>query len=373
MERRKVNIMETKETLSSMRFYQKEKYAAVDAKFEAQKIAFAPFVFQASMALRDLGILKIIEDAGNDGISQEDIVSKLTISNYGVRILVEAGLGMGILIFNDGKYSITRVGYYILNDSMTIANMDFVQDINYQGFFHLKESIETGKPKGLHVFGEQYETFYQALSDLPEKSKQSWLAFDHFYSDDSFSKVLPIVFKFNPKKILDVGGNTGKWSLSCVHHNADVQMTLVDLPQQIAMAKENIATYTAGNRIGYYAIDILKPETGLPTGYDIVWMSQFLDCFSEDEIVGILTKASSALNADGKLIIMETFWDRQKFEAASFCLQQTSLYFTCIANGNSQMYHSDVFIRCVEKAGFIIEEEINHVGISHTVLICKNK
>ena len=132
-----------------MRFYHEEKHSAVDAKFEAQKIAFAPFVFQASLALRDLGILKVIEDAGTSGISQEDIVAQLPLTNYGVRVLVEAGLGMGLLIFNDGKYSITRVGYYILNDPMTKANMDFVQDINYQGFFHLKESIVNGKPEGL--------------------------------------------------------------------------------------------------------------------------------------------------------------------------------------------------------------------------------
>lgn len=365
--------MQTKETRSSMRFYQEDKLAAVDAKFEAQKIAFAPFVFQASLALRDLGILKIIEDAGVEGITQEAIVSKLTLSNYGVRVLVEAGLGMGLLIINDGKYAITRVGYYILNDPMTIANMDFVQDINYQGFFHLKEAIETGKPTGLKIIGEQYETFYQALSELPEKEKKSWLAFDHFYSDDSFSKVLPIVFKFNPKKMLDVGGNTGKWSVTCVNYNKEVHMTIADLPQQIAMAKENVSQYSEGNRISYHPLDILKPETSLPTGFDVVWMSQFLDCFSEDEIVGILNKAMKALKDDGKLIIMETFWDRQKFEAAAFCLQQTSLYFTCIANGNSQMYHSEVFIRCVEKAGFVVDEDINNVGISHTVLICKKK
>lgn len=365
--------MQTKEIKSSMRFYQEDRLVAVDAKFEAQKIAFAPFVFQASMALRDLGILKVIEDAGSAGIRQEEIVAKLTLSDYGVRVLVEAGLGIGILIVNDGKYVLTRLGYYILNDPMTIANMNFVQDINYQGFFHLKESIETGKPKGLKVIGEQYETFYQALSELPAKEKQSWLAFDHFYSDDSFGKVLPIVFRFNPKNILDVGGNTGKWSLSCVHHDEAVQMTIADLPQQIAMAKENIRQYKEGNRISYHALDVLKPESILPAGFDIVWMSQFLDCFSEDEIVSILKKVLPALNVNGKLIIMETFWDRQKFEAAAFCLQQTSLYFTCIANGNSQMYHSEVFIRCVEKAGFVIEECIDHVGISHTVLICKKK
>ena len=72
--------MQTKETRSSMRFYQEEKLAAVDAKFEAQKIAFAPFVFQASIALRDLGILQVIEDAGNVGISCQRL--KLAASHY---------------------------------------------------------------------------------------------------------------------------------------------------------------------------------------------------------------------------------------------------------------------------------------------------
>jgi hypothetical protein len=38
--------METKETRSSMRFYQEDKLAAIDAKFEAQKIAFAPLSFR---------------------------------------------------------------------------------------------------------------------------------------------------------------------------------------------------------------------------------------------------------------------------------------------------------------------------------------
>jgi len=356
-----------------MKFYTEEKYSALDAKYEAQKIAFAPFVFQASKSLRDLGILKIVEEAGTQGISFQAIVSKLTLPEYGVRVLVEAALGMGILICKEDLYILTRVGYYIQNDPMTRINMDFVHEVNYQGFFHLEESIKNGKPEGLKVFGEHWQTWYQALSSVPSKVKESWLAFDHFYSDDSFGQVLPIVFKENPKRILDVGGNTGKWALSCVHHNQEVQVTIADLPQQIAMATENINKFTAGNRISYYPLDILLEDSVLPTGFDIVWMSQFLDCFSESEIINILKKGVNALNDGGKLIIMETLWDRQKYEAASFCLQQTSLYFTCIANGNSQMYRSDIFIKCVEAAGLEIIEDINNVGISHTVLICRKK
>ena len=73
---------------------------------------------------------------------------------------------------------------------------------------------------------------------------------------------------------------------------------------------------------------------------------------------------------NGCVLILEPFWDRQKFEVASFCLQQTSLYFTALANGNSQMYKSETFIRCVEEAGFVIDEQIDNLGLSHTLLKC---
>ncbi len=102
-------------------------------------------------------------------------------------------------------------------------------------------------------------------------------------------------------------------------------------------------------------------------------MSQFLDCFSEEEIVSILKRCHEAISDDGNIYIMETFWDRQKFEPGAFSLQMTSLYFTNIANGNSQMYDSTVFNRLIDRAGFQIVEQIDNVGISHTIQVCKKK
>jgi hypothetical protein len=102
-------------------------------------------------------------------------------------------------------------------------------------------------------------------------------------------------------------------------------------------------------------------------------MSQFLDCFSEDEIVSILKRCYESVSDDQYILILEAFWDNQRFETAAFCLQQTSIYFTALANGNSQMYHSGVFIRCIELAGFFIEERIDDIGISHSLLKCKKR
>ena len=100
-------------------------------------------------------------------------------------------------------------------------------------------------------------------------------------------------------------------------------------------------------------------------------MSQFLDCFSEEQIISILKRSKNALNPNGYIYILETFWDCQRFEASAFSLQQTSLYFTAMANGNSQMYDSKVFVRCMKEAGIEVVEQKDFIGVSHTLLTCK--
>ena len=55
--------------------YRQDNIRAIDARFEAQKIAFAPLTFQAIRALLELGILKEIEKAisGNVEIGDAEL------------------------------------------------------------------------------------------------------------------------------------------------------------------------------------------------------------------------------------------------------------------------------------------------------------
>ena len=73
----------------------------------------------------------------------------------------------------------------------------------------------------------------------------------------------------------------------------------------------------------------------------------------------------------GRIWILELFWDRQRFEAAAFSLQQTSLYFTCVANGNSQMYDSTLFLELVAAPVWRSPPSTDGVGGYHTLLECR--
>ncbi|MDF2449710.1 MAG: SAM-dependent methyltransferase [Bacteroidota bacterium] len=355
-----------------MNFFNKDTTSAFEAISNAQFIAFAPIVFQATKSLRDLGILAMVESSGEKGVTLAELYPKLNLTEYGVRVLLEAGLGIGLVIKNGDNYSITKTGLFILNDRMTRVNMDFTHDVCYQGMFTLSDSIKEGKPTGLKTLGD-WPTVYEGLAHLPKHIQDSWFNFDHYYSDGSFDQALKQLFTHKPKHILDIGGNTGKFTMKCLSYDPDVKMTMLDLPGQLAMAKENIAKTGFGDRVNYHPINILDDSQRFPKGADTIWMSQFLDCFSEDEIVSILKRCHEAISDNGNIYIMETFWDRQKFEPGAFSLQMTSLYFTNIANGNSQMYDSAVFNKLIDKAGFKVIEQIDNVGISHTIQICKKK
>ena len=143
-----------------MRNFGSDKLSALDAKFEAQKISFGPIAFQAVRTMRDLGILELVEDARKKGILVDEIVEKLKLSRYGIQVLLDAGISIGVVLQKNNRFHLTKTGYFILNDPLTRANLDFVQDVNYLGFYHLDESIKKGKPEGLKVFGD-WDTVYE--------------------------------------------------------------------------------------------------------------------------------------------------------------------------------------------------------------------
>ncbi|MEP6748896.1 MAG: class I SAM-dependent methyltransferase [Bacteroidota bacterium] len=355
-----------------MNFFSKDKKSAFEAKETAQWIAFGPVIFQAARTLRNSGILTEIENAGASGLAIAEITEKVNLPLYGVRVLLESGLSMGLILVNDKKYTLAKTGYFILHDPLTRVNMDFIHDVNYKGLFDLDKSIETGRPAGLKEFGE-WTTIYEGLSQLPEHVQKSWFSFDHFFSDDAFPLVLPKVYKDGVKKILDVGGNTGKWAIASAKFSPDIQITIMDLPGQLNVARKKIADLSLSDRISFSPVNILDETVKFPTGFDAVWMSQFLDCFSEAEIVSILRRCRDAITDDGCVFILEPFWDKQRFEIAAFCLHQTSLYFTALANGNSQMYSAETFLACVHEAGFEIAEQTDNIGLSQTLLKCKKR
>ena len=353
--------------------YSKEHLTAREAQAKAEWIAWGPIVFQVTRLMKKFGILEMLRNNDN-GMTEAEVAEQASISGYAAKVMLEASLCIGTVLIDPetDRYSLSKTGWCFITDRATDVNTEFNHDVNYEGWFHLEESLKEGRPAGLEHFGP-WPTIYEGLSQLPPQVQKSWFGFDHFYSDSSFQQALEIVFANKPKTLLDVGGNTGRWALQCVGYDKDVQVTIVDLPQQLEMMRRATADHSGADRIDGYGMNLLDASKPFPTDkhYDAIWMSQFLDCFGEDEIVSIVSRAAKIMDGNSRLYIMETLWDRQRFETAAFCLTMTSLYFTAMANGNSKMYHSDDMTRLVEKAGLKVETIHDNLGQGHSIMVCK--
>jgi hypothetical protein len=141
-----------------------------------------------------------------------------------------------------------------------------------------------------------------------------------------------------------------------------VRVTIIDLPGQTAVAEKNAADAGFGDRIELCPCNVLDPAANFPTGADAIWMSQFLDCFSLDQVTAILTKIHEAVTPATTIYVLEPLWDMQHYPASAYSLQATSLYFTCIANGNSKMYRFGELTQAIERAGFELKTAHHDLG-----------
>lgn len=351
-------------------FQDNDTKTAREAQYEAQRIAFAPIIFQVAKSMRDLGILDAIYDNDKTGLTISEISKIVKLTAYGVQTLIETSLSADIVKVIDNKYFITKTGYFLLKDEMTKVNMNYNHYVNYQGLYYLDEAIKNSKASGLKVFGN-WDTIYPALSSLPQKVQNSWFEFDHYYSDSAFDEAIEILLKNNPKRILDIGGNTGKFSISLAKKNKNIEITIADLPQQITLAKDNISKENLEDQVNFIPINVLDKTQEIPSGYDIIWMSQFLDCFKEEDIISLLIRIKQTMSKNSSIYIMEPLWDKQCVEAGAYCIINTSPYFTAMANGYSKMFNSSDMIDYIKKAGLEVIEEIDNVGICQSILVCK--
>ena len=354
--------------------FSEEPYNAQQAQEMAHLYSWGPVIFQVCRLMIKYGILEMLHDH-KEGLTQADIVAATDLSEYAVKCLMEASLTTHIVLIDPetDRYRLAKTGWFLLRDQMVRADIDFNHDVNYEGWFVLDKALEEGRPEGLKHFGN-WPTIYEGLSSLPADVQKSWFGFDHYYSDHSFDEALAIISASKPRHLLDVGGNTGRFAMRCVAYNPMIEVTICDLPQQIEMMRQATAGQPGAERIHGVGMDILNEQNTFPVDrkYDVIWMSQFLDCFSEQQIVSILRRAAAIMDADSRVYIMETLWDRQNYVPAAMSLTMTSLYFTALANGNSKMYNTDDMARLIREAGLEIEQVHDRIGNGgHSILVCK--
>ena len=349
------------------------KHNFLDALLAAQTIAFAPFIFKAASAALRTGFLEAV--IRSPGKTAEAYAPALSISPYAAGVMADVLVASDVLERREGGGLFgTTVAECLLFDDMTRANFFFTDDVNYAGLEKTLDSLLEGRPAGLAVFDPAWKTIYPHLPALPERAREAWFRFDHFHSDRAYDAALSLLCAGNPnyRCLVDIGGNTGRFTKAFLERFPEARACFVDLPveTEALLKRPEIAPYA--DRIRTIPIDWLTtaPLTGTE-GADPYWMTQFLDCFSLDEARSILERTRDAMGPNAVLAVLEPLVDEQRHQAAALSLAASSLYFTVMANGRSRFFNGETLRRLFADAGLRIEAEHPNLGISHTLFILR--
>lgn len=164
------------------------------------------------------------------------------------------------------------------------------------------------------------------------------------------------------KRLLDLGGGHGLYSIAFAQLNPDLDVTVFDYPQVIdGITKEVISAYN--DEINLIQGDLTKDEIGL--GYDVVFVSDVL-YRPEASLVPILEKINNSLN-DGGLLISKHYHldDLSADQAAVFF----DLMFS-ISGGIDLVYPSAKFCEFIEASGFSVVR-VEEIGSPSKIIIAK--
>ena len=340
---------------------------------KAQSIAFAPFVFQAVAAAKDCGLLQALGESDSP-LPVSALAQNVALSENAVTVLCDILESSEVIERDENHaYRLSRVGECLIYDQMTEVNFDFSNLVNYAPLKHTLKALQSGKPAGLKEYDETWTTIYPHLKDLPQKSRRAWFAFDHFHSDSAYQAALNILKDRQVRYFVDIGGNTGRFTKKALATWQDSRACIVDLPEQIGLMRQNTNLKSLQNRIDTVPINWLDPDAQplIKEKVDLIWMSQFLDCFSRAEAVSILKRAKNLARQNGAMLaILEPLVDHQRNRAATLSIACSSLYFSCLANGNSKFFSSEELRGIIDESGLVVESVHEPIGVGHSLYIC---
>lgn len=241
--------------------------------------------------------LEIFSLIGDNQLRGKEIAQKLGADTRGVRLLLNALTAMGLLIKCDDLYGNTAEAKTVLvkGSAEYIGHIIMHHHHLVHAWAHLPQAVVRGKAVRQRFSfgeGEERESFLMGMFNLamliaPKLVRQVDLQGRHHF--------------------LDLGGGPGTYAIHFCLANPSLRATVYDLPTTRPFALQTIDRFDLSDRINFLAGDYV--EENVTGTYDVVWLSHILHGEGPEACKRIITKAVSALEPGGLILVHDFILD----------------------------------------------------------------
>lgn len=238
-----------------------------------------------------LGVVDILEQGP---ISASSAAKRANISEQGALVLLDCLNALGYVEKRENMYHLSRRGQKFLSkDSPAhFRNMLLFTDYLFGTFIQLESTIKAGGPAR-----PNYETF----------SPETWQIFSHAMIELARSNVSEVAKNIpvpsQAKKLLDIGGSHGLYSIELCRRVPSLSAEIIDYPAVEPFAKSTIDSHGMSGRVRFRPMDFMKDELG--NGYDIVLAFNIIHGLRQELNQTLAAKVFQSLNPGGIYVILD--------------------------------------------------------------------
>lgn len=262
-------------------------------------MANAFYESQTLLTSIELGIFSCL--AGQEPCSASEVALSCGLNERGTHLLLDACVALGLLTKTDDKYSNSDEATFFLvpgQPGYLGKAMQYNADV-YPAWGKLKELAKTGQPvekPAIH------------LGDDPVRTRNFVLSM-HGRALGIGQAVIPHLPLAGCQRVLDVGGGPGTYSVLMAQLHPQLECTVLDLPEIVAVAQELVKQKG----------ELAKRISFLPGDYHTAAFPEENDCLlffgvlhqeSPESILDLFKRAYVALKPGGSVFVMDMMTDQ---------------------------------------------------------------
>ncbi len=202
----------------------------------------------------------------------------------------------GYFMFRNGCYGLTpkSTKWLLRRSPNNLCDKLLFQFNEWDTVECYEEFVRTGKPQHAHeaaVSEEYWNTYQRGMRSL------AGLAADEVASG------FPI--PPNARNMLDIGGSHGYYSVCVCRKHPNLKSVILDLPDAVKQAAPILAEEGMGDRVSHRPGNALTDDLGEET-VDIVFMSQLVHHFTDEQNRALMKKIARALRGNGVCVMLDS-------------------------------------------------------------------
>jgi (2Fe-2S) ferredoxin/SAM-dependent methyltransferase len=233
-----------------------------------------------------------------EGASAKELAGKIHADPRATEMLLNVLVSLKLLQKNDGRFVNTPASRrYFAEGSRDNARPALLHTANLwrrwstlTAAVQAGAAVERGGPDGDWV-----ESFIAAM--------------DH-NARERAPHVLKAVGASGIRRLLDLGGGSGAYSIAFARANQQLRAEILDGAEVLPLTQEFIRQAGLEDRVATRVGDMLTAELG--TGYDLVLLSAICHMFSPEENRRLFERACEALAPKGRLVIQDFILEADK-------------------------------------------------------------